>query len=104
VTDGAVVPRRVVTPTLAGDHGASDGHRGGLLLARIEALLQKPEADLSTVPGDADLREALDLDSMDILAFVAALHERTARAIPESETPRPLTVDGLVASFEADAS
>lgn len=44
VVAGAVVPRRVVTVTLAGDHRATDGHRGGLLLARIEALLQKPEA------------------------------------------------------------
>jgi pyruvate dehydrogenase E2 component (dihydrolipoamide acetyltransferase) len=44
VIAGGVVPRRVVTLTLAGDHRASDGHRGGLLLARIEALLQKPEA------------------------------------------------------------
>ncbi|WP_372623366.1 dihydrolipoamide acetyltransferase family protein [Falsiroseomonas sp.] len=43
VVGGAVVPRRVATLTLAGDHRASDGHRGGLLLARIEALLQKPE-------------------------------------------------------------
>jgi pyruvate dehydrogenase E2 component (dihydrolipoamide acetyltransferase) len=44
VVDGAVAPRRVATLTLAGDHRASDGHRGGLLLARIDALLQKPEA------------------------------------------------------------
>lgn len=44
VVAGAVVPRRVATLTLAGDHRASDGHRGGLLLARIEALLQRPEA------------------------------------------------------------
>jgi pyruvate dehydrogenase E2 component (dihydrolipoamide acetyltransferase) len=44
VVDGAVLPRRVVSLTLAGDHRASDGHRGGLLLARIEALLLKPEA------------------------------------------------------------
>ncbi|WP_270934356.1 2-oxo acid dehydrogenase subunit E2, partial [Falsiroseomonas oryzae] len=43
MVDGAVVPRRVVTVTLAGDHRASDGHRGGLLLARMAALLQKPE-------------------------------------------------------------
>jgi pyruvate dehydrogenase E2 component (dihydrolipoamide acetyltransferase) len=43
VVAGAVVPRRVATLTLAGDHRASDGHRGGLLLARIETLLQKPE-------------------------------------------------------------
>jgi pyruvate dehydrogenase E2 component (dihydrolipoamide acetyltransferase) len=44
VVAGAVVPRRVVALTLAGDHRATDGHVGGLLLARIEALLQKPEA------------------------------------------------------------
>jgi pyruvate dehydrogenase E2 component (dihydrolipoamide acetyltransferase) len=43
VVAGAIVPRRVATLTLAGDHRASDGHRGGLLLARIEALLQNPE-------------------------------------------------------------
>lgn len=44
VVAGAVVPRRVVTVTLAGDHRATDGHRGGLLLARMETYLQKPEA------------------------------------------------------------
>ncbi len=58
-----------------------------------------PEADISTVAGDADLREALDLDSMDILNFVTALHERTGRAIPEADTPRLLTLDGVVAYF-----
>ena len=30
--------------SLAADHRASDGHRGGLLLAEIERLLQEPEA------------------------------------------------------------
>jgi pyruvate dehydrogenase E2 component (dihydrolipoamide acetyltransferase) len=43
VVDGAVVPRPVVTLTLAGDHRASDGHRGGLLLAEIDRLLQEPD-------------------------------------------------------------
>lgn len=62
-----------------------------------------PEADLSGVPGDADLREALDLDSMDVLNFVAALHERTGRPIPEADTLRLLTLDGVVAYFQADA-
>jgi pyruvate dehydrogenase E2 component (dihydrolipoamide acetyltransferase) len=33
----------VVTATLAADHRASDGHRGGLYLARIDALLQDPD-------------------------------------------------------------
>lgn len=44
VVGGKVRPRQVATLTLAGDHRATDGHLGGLLLARIEALLQKPEA------------------------------------------------------------
>jgi pyruvate dehydrogenase E2 component (dihydrolipoamide acetyltransferase) len=43
VVDGAIGPRPVVTLTLAGDHRASDGHRGGLLLAEIERLLQEAE-------------------------------------------------------------
>jgi pyruvate dehydrogenase E2 component (dihydrolipoamide acetyltransferase) len=33
----------LVTATLAADHRASDGHRGGLLLAAIDRLLQTPE-------------------------------------------------------------
>ena len=40
----AVAVRPVVQVTLAGDHRASDGHRGGLLLAEIDRLLQEPEA------------------------------------------------------------
>jgi len=43
VVDGAIGPRPVTTLTLAGDHRASDGHRGGLLLAEIDKLLQEAE-------------------------------------------------------------
>jgi pyruvate dehydrogenase E2 component (dihydrolipoamide acetyltransferase) len=41
--NGAVVARPAVTASLAADHRASDGHRGGLFLAAIERLLQEPE-------------------------------------------------------------
>ena len=44
VVDGAVGPRPVVTLTLAGDHRASDGHLGGVLLAEIDRLLQEEDA------------------------------------------------------------
>jgi pyruvate dehydrogenase E2 component (dihydrolipoamide acetyltransferase) len=43
VVGGAIGPRSVITLTLAGDHRASDGHRGGLLLAEIDRLLQEAE-------------------------------------------------------------
>jgi pyruvate dehydrogenase E2 component (dihydrolipoamide acetyltransferase) len=42
VVDGKVVPRSVVTVTLAADHRVSDGHRGGLFLAAVAALLKDP--------------------------------------------------------------
>ncbi len=43
VEGGAVVVRKVATATLAADHRASDGHRGGLFLAALDRLLQEPE-------------------------------------------------------------
>jgi acyl carrier protein len=58
-----------------------------------------PEADLSAVAGDEDLREALDLDSMDFLNFVVALHERTGIDIPEADYPRLRTLDEVIAYF-----
>ena len=53
-----------------------------------------PEANLAAVPGNAELRDELDLDSMDFLNFVAALHERTRIDIPEADYPRLATLDG----------
>ena len=56
-----------------------------------------PEADLSGVRDDEDLREALDLDSMDFMNFVIGLAEQSGRRIPEADTPRLYTVASLVA-------
>jgi pyruvate dehydrogenase E2 component (dihydrolipoyllysine-residue acetyltransferase) len=39
---GQVVSRPVITATLSADHRVSDGHRGALLLAAIDRLLQEP--------------------------------------------------------------
>lgn len=41
--NGLIGVRPAVTATLSADHRASDGLRGGRLLARIDELLQKPE-------------------------------------------------------------
>jgi acyl carrier protein len=56
-----------------------------------------PEADLATVGDTEDLREALDLDSMDFLNFVIGLGEKTGLKIPEADTPKLHTMKGLVA-------
>jgi acyl carrier protein len=55
-----------------------------------------PEADLAGIGDHEDLREALDLDSMDFLNFVIALGQRTGRRIPEADTRRLFTMQGLL--------
>ena len=56
-----------------------------------------PEADLEGLEGAADLREQIDLDSMDILNLAVAIHETTGVDIPEADYPRMATLDGAVA-------
>jgi len=56
-----------------------------------------PEADFAALPAKAQLRDELDLDSMDFLNFIAALHERTKIEIPEADYPKLFTLDGAVA-------
>ncbi len=43
ITDSGIAARPIVSLSLAADHRASDGHRGGLLLAEIDRLLQEPQ-------------------------------------------------------------
>jgi acyl carrier protein len=56
-----------------------------------------PEADLANLRGAVQLRDELDLDSMDFLNFIAALHERTRIDIPEVDYPKLSTLDGAAA-------
>lgn len=56
-----------------------------------------PEADLATLAGNEDLRDALDLDSIDFMNFVVALHEHTGIDIPEADYAKLRTLDGTIA-------
>ena len=56
-----------------------------------------PEIDMQTVDPGADLRDALDIDSMDFLNFVTAIHHRLGVDIPEIDYPKFLTLAGAVA-------
>ncbi len=55
-----------------------------------------PEVDMATVDPAADLREALDINSMDFLNFIAAIHRRLGVDIPERDYPKLITLDGAV--------
>jgi acyl carrier protein len=56
-----------------------------------------PETDPETLAEGEDMREALDLDSMDFMNFVVALHEHTGIDIPEADYPKLRTLSGAVA-------
>ena len=55
-----------------------------------------PEADISRLDPKANLREELDIDSLDFLNMVIALHERLKIDIPERDYRRLFTLDGAI--------
>jgi acyl carrier protein len=55
-----------------------------------------PEADTATLRLDVDLREQLDIDSMDLLNFMIGIHEQVHVDIPEADYPRLETVDDVI--------
>jgi acyl carrier protein len=60
-----------------------------------------PEIDMTTVDPAADLREAIDIDSMDFLTFITAIHHRLGIDIPEIDYPKLVTLDGAVTYLTA---
>ncbi|MDH2387905.1 acyl carrier protein [Streptomyces sp. HNM0663] len=60
-----------------------------------------PDADFDAVPPDAPFREVLDMDSLDFLAFVSALGERTGLALPEEDYPALGTLSGCAGYLAA---
>jgi acyl carrier protein len=72
--------------------------------AIVEALTTiAPEIDPAAIRPSVNFRDELDLDSMDFLNFVLALHERFGVEIPEADYPRLYTLDGAVAYLTAHA-
>ena len=60
-----------------------------------------PEVDMASVDPAADLREAVDIDSMDFLNFMTAIHHRLGIDIPEIDYPKLVTLNGAVAYIKA---
>jgi acyl carrier protein len=63
-----------------------------------------PDADLSTLEPDADLRDAFDLDSMDFLRFATGLSTAFHRDVPESAYPRIASLRGCMDYFSASSA
>jgi acyl carrier protein len=60
-----------------------------------------PEWDPATIDPRADIREAMDIDSMDVLNLVIALHKRTSIDIPEADYGKLVTIEGAIAYLAA---
>ncbi len=56
-----------------------------------------PETDASGIDPNADLREALDIDSLDFLNFLTALHKKTGVNVPEADYGKLLTFNTALA-------
>ena len=80
-TRGSPLPRR--------DRQAVAGARDAVSAVDIRAVVQEelgniaPEMDVGAIDPSADLREALDIDSMDFLNFITAMHRRLGIDVPE---------------------
>jgi acyl carrier protein len=62
-----------------------------------------PEVDFAAIDPAADLREQLEIDSLDFLNALVALHERTGVEVPESDYGQVATLDAAAAYLAARA-
>lgn len=60
-----------------------------------------PEADAASLRGTVALRDQVDLDSMDFLNFLVAIHDALGVEVPESAYAEVATLDGCVAYVAA---
>ncbi|MFN3231356.1 MAG: acyl carrier protein [Alphaproteobacteria bacterium] len=66
--------------------------------ALVESKLKDvaPEIGGEPIAPDESFRDQFELDSMDFLNFITALHEATGLEFPEADYPRLMTVGGCV--------
>ena len=63
-----------------------------------------PEADaasIASIDPTENLRQQLDLDSMDFLNFVIGVHKRLGVEIPESDYSRLASIEGAITYLKA---
>jgi acyl carrier protein len=56
-----------------------------------------PEVQAAQLRSDRPLRDEVDLDSMDWLRFISAVHQRLGVNIPDIDYPQVSSLDSLLA-------
>lgn len=65
--------------------------------AVVKALTSvAPEIDVTSLDADEAFRQEFDLDSIDFLNFVIALHASLNVDVPEADYPKLATLNGAV--------
>jgi acyl carrier protein len=60
-----------------------------------------PEVDLAAIDPKKDLRDQIDIDSVDFLNFVIGLHKELGIEIPDADVPKLGTLNGCVAYLQS---
>jgi acyl carrier protein len=63
-----------------------------------------PEVDLNSIDPQKDLRDQIDIDSVDFLNFVIGLHKQLNVEIPDADVGKLVTLNGCVAYLTGKAS
>lgn len=69
-----------------------------LLVSELQTIA--PEIEGEDIDPDDDLRDAFDIDSMDFLNFIIAVHQALKVDIPESDYPQLVTLNGALSYLE----
>lgn len=79
----------------------TEDEAAALLAAALHEVA--PEVDLAAVDPDSPLQEVTDIDSLDFLSLVTAIHDRAGVEIPERDYPKLATLK-LFVSYLMSAS
>ena len=60
-----------------------------------------PEVDLDAIDPAKDLRDQIDIDSVDFLNFVIGLHKELKVEIPDADVSKLATLNGCVSYLRA---
>ncbi len=55
-----------------------------------------PEVDIASIQPNGDLRDQMDIDSVDFLNFVIGLHKDLGIEIPDADIPKLATLNSCI--------